>query len=178
MRVEQAALHLSAESSTVVCGYLIAANTDGASSLPCVVQTPRAEISPPSYILSSQNLVHTDFGFCFPICQPQLRNFLTTLGVIANVRGMRKKMSDLCTPYARMSCVPRPTFPSSVDLTSTNGLQLRTYLGSYAWPAQQPARPPHAPPPPHPPQRWRLHWRAVSLSDSAWPSLPDSRIHP
>lgn len=38
---------------------------------------------------------YDDFGFRLPMFQPQLRNVLTTLGVIETVIGTRMKMKDL-----------------------------------------------------------------------------------
>lgn len=43
-----------------------------------------------------------------PTFQPQPRRVFTTFGVTAAVNGIRKKMSDLWTPYARSSWVHIP----------------------------------------------------------------------
>lgn len=37
----------------------------------------------------------TVFGFLFPMFQPQPRSVFTTLGVMAAVKGTRRKMNDL-----------------------------------------------------------------------------------
>jgi hypothetical protein len=43
-----------------------------------------------------------------PICQPHDLSTLTTLGVMAAVRGTRMKMKLLWIAYASASCVARP----------------------------------------------------------------------
>ena len=47
------------------------------------------------YLEISTMHLHFDFGFLFPMLYPQLRNVLTTLGVIAAVSGTLMKMKDL-----------------------------------------------------------------------------------
>lgn len=80
-------------------------------------------------------------GFGFPIFHPHPRSVFTTLGVTASVRGTRRKKSDLCTPYARRSCVQIPRFSISIShiyihqshwSVLTRRLMLRVLLNSIA----------------------------------------------
>lgn len=81
--------------------------------LPATPATP--PLSPPLPYLelyacaraTSNHLLYR-FGLILPICQPQDRRTLTTLGVTAAVMGTRTKMKVLWIAYARASCVARP----------------------------------------------------------------------
>lgn len=65
----------------------------------CAVQLVITMVSGDDGLATQTSRLHVYFvGFALPILQPHFRKVFTTLGVMARVMGIRKKMRDLCTP--------------------------------------------------------------------------------